>query len=230
MAFPNESIQLGVAFKNLNIFATFWQPVNPLLTWNGSAWVTDTLANSILGAVYEVGSVQITTDASGNASILIPAGISVQFMYAIWPQAGATPAQADMTTPPTGVNIPLWVGTNGDEVVTLTAAAIATVATAVWATGLPGSFTLGQAGYILGNISGGFYTPAQIAAAVWQDVTAGDFTVPNSAGKILVTQLGGTLAGGTSIFTAAALQNTLLPPVLPVTAITTPVTQSVTQS
>lgn len=48
---------------------------------------------------------------------------------------------------------------------------------------------------------------AQVAAAVWTDVVAGDFTAANSPGRILVGRLGGAFSGDTSQFTATALAN-----------------------
>lgn len=79
-----------------------------------------------------------------------------------------------------------------------------------WATSLPGAYTAGSAGYILGQQLGAAFTTstssvfttaalanaptggsaptaAQIATAVWQDTTAGDFTVASSIGKSLYT-------------------------------------------
>jgi hypothetical protein len=51
-------------------------------------------------------------------------------------------------------------------------------------------------------------TSAQIATAVWQDTTAGDFTVATSPGKIIFTQLGGTFTTtSSSVFTAGSLVN-----------------------
>ncbi len=63
-----------------------------------------------------------------------------------------------------------------------------TTAAAVWTVTVPGAYTSGQAGNVLGNIATG--TPpsaAAIATAVWQDNTAGDFIVASSIGKSLYT-------------------------------------------
>jgi len=46
-------------------------------------------------------------------------------------------------------------------------------------------------------------TAAQVATAVWQDATAGDFTVANSVGKSLYN----AFTANTSVYTAAALAN-----------------------
>ncbi len=79
-----------------------------------------------------------------------------------------------------------------------------------WGTALPGAYTSGTAGWIVGHQLGGTFTTAsssifstaalanaptggsaptvgQIATAVWQDTTAGDFTVSGSIGKSLFT-------------------------------------------
>jgi hypothetical protein len=75
--------------------------------------------------------------------------------------------------------------------------------------------TIGQVSGSVGSISGitfpsGFsnLTVAAIATTIWQDTTAGDFTVTGSPGKILVGQLGGTFTTTTSsVFSAASLVN-----------------------
>lgn len=67
-----------------------------------------------------------------------------------------------------------------------------------WSTALPGAYGAGTAGYIVGTnldatvssrlASASYTTPptaAQNATAVWQDATAGDFTVASSIGKAL---------------------------------------------
>ncbi len=57
---------------------------------------------------------------------------------------------------------------------------------------------------IVSNSGGSPPTPAAIATAVWQDTTAGDFTVAGSIGK----SLGGSFTAlGTSVFTTGALAN-----------------------
>ena len=81
-----------------------------------------------------------------------------------------------------------------------TAAALAefftTNTTKVYADAIAGSVVF----EIASNAGGGTPpTPAQIATAVWQDATAGDFTVAGSIGKTL----GGCL--GTSVFTSAGI-------------------------
>lgn len=51
-------------------------------------------------------------------------------------------------------------------------------------------------------------TAAQIATAVWQDTTPGDFTVTSSPGSILSTQLGGAFTTtSSSVFSSSALAN-----------------------
>lgn len=112
---------------------------------------------------------------------------------------------------------------------TLTAAQ---AATAVWQDTTAGDFAnAGSPGKILvTQLGGGFTTTsssiytaaalqnapsggsaptaAQVATAVWQDVTAGDFSVLGSPGKIVVAQLGGTFTTqSSSVFSTAALAN-----------------------
>lgn len=59
-----------------------------------------------------------------------------------------------------------------------------------------------------GGGGGGGPTAAQIATAVWQDASSGDFSIVGSPGHILVTQLGGTFTSTlSSVFNAPALAN-----------------------
>jgi hypothetical protein len=72
-----------------------------------------------------------------------------------------------------------------------------------WSVLLPGSYTAGTAGNLLGTRPS---APA-IATAILTDTTAGDFAVNGSPGMVLVMQLGGAFGGpGSSVYTANALQ------------------------
>jgi hypothetical protein len=64
---------------------------------------------------------------------------------------------------------------------------------------------------VLTRLSASAYTApptvAQIATYIYQDTTAGDFTVSTSPGKIIFSQLGGAFTTSSSVFTAASLVN-----------------------
>ncbi len=76
----------------------------------------------------------------------------------------------------------------------------ATIATQVWSTTIPGSFTSGQAGYALGNVATGSPpTAAAIATQVWSTALPGSFT-SGQAGYILPNISGG---GGTDPWSVA---------------------------
>lgn len=81
------------------------------------------------------------------------------------------------------------------------------------ATSITTALTANIVGNITGNLSGSVgsvtgLTTALIATAVWQDTTAGDFTVNTSPGKIIFTQLGGAFTTtSSSVFSTASLVN-----------------------
>lgn len=104
MAFPAETVSLGIAWASKKLFATYKLPGSPLLAWNGAAWATNTPANLVLGAV------TATADAEGDVSFQPVAELLDQYASQVWPQAGANPAVGDITTPPAGVSIPLAQG------------------------------------------------------------------------------------------------------------------------
>jgi hypothetical protein len=76
------------------------------------------------------------------------------------------------------------------------------------AAGINASALNGKGDWLLASSYTAPPTTAQIATAVWQDTTAGDFANASSPGKILVTQLGGAFTStSSSIFTTGALAN-----------------------
>lgn len=102
-----------------------------------------------------------------------------------------------------------------------------------WTTALPGSYSAGTAGYLIGHgLAAAPPTAAAIATAVWTDTTAGDFTTASSPGKILVAQLGGTFTTtSSSVFSTASLANAPTGGSAPTTAeIATAVWQDLTSS
>lgn len=111
----------------------------------------------------------------------------------------------------------------------ITAGTITTVTTltnlpsipANWLTaaGIAASALNGKGDWLLSSSYTAPPSTAAIATAVWQDTTAGDFTVASSPGKILVTQLGGTFTTtSSSVFTSAALANAPVTGAAPTTA------------
>lgn len=129
----------------------------------------------------------------------------------------ATVVTTSFTTTFTG-NLTGSVGSLTGYTTPPTAAAIAT---AVWQDATAGDFTtsssIGKSLYnafgsntsvfttaaLANGPTGSAPTAAQVATAVWQDSTAGDFTTSNSIGKSLYN----AFTAGTSVFTTAALAN-----------------------
>lgn len=89
MAFPPETISLGPSRAAINVFATI-NRASDLFAWNGTAWVSNTNAHLVLGAL------TATSDQNGNAVVAIPDGVVVQFVILWWRQAGGSPATGDM--------------------------------------------------------------------------------------------------------------------------------------
>jgi hypothetical protein len=88
------------------------------------------------------------------------------------------------------------------------------VATDPWLTIIPGSYTSGMAGNVLGNLS--TESAASIAQAVWQDAVSGDFTTAGSIGLLLTTNINATISsrlatsGYTTPPTGAAIATAIL--------------------
>lgn len=101
---------------------------------------------------------------------------------------GSRLATGGYTVPPTAAAISTQVGSDLTTAHGAGSWATATgfstlTAAQVWATAVPGAFSAGQAGNILGNMSGGS-SPSVIAAAVWQTVVPGTFT-SGQAGNVI---------------------------------------------
>lgn len=87
-----ESLQLSSAMSAVNAFAV-WTNRATGQAWNGSAFVTRTAANLILGATTG------TFDFSGYVGFAVPSGVAlIVYDVAIYQQAGPSPATGDITT------------------------------------------------------------------------------------------------------------------------------------
>lgn len=174
------------------------QDANGRIDANAKAWAGT--ATTLTGGLPDVNMKTIT------AGIIAAASFAANALDAVWSTATRV-----LTA---GTNIVLAKGTGVTGFNDLTAAAIAT---GVWQDATAGDFTvsssIGKSLYTSGNAPGaasglalvgsnmgsitGALTGAQIATAVWQDTTAGDFTVALSIGKSVLN--GVTLGTGLTI-------------------------------
>jgi hypothetical protein len=174
---------------------------------------TDLLASSDFSTASSIGALlKLNTVASVTAAVTLPS-IPSNWITAAGIAANALNGKGDWllassyTSPPSTASIAtaLWQDTTAGDFTT--ASSPGRLLMNQLAGAFTGTGSVYTAAALANAPSGTGASAATIATAVWQDTTAGDFTVAGSPGRLLLTQLSGAFTGTGSVFTTASLVN-----------------------